>query len=333
MRTNKTCILLYVFGEEYQDYIPLFLYSLNKTYPDYYAKIICDKKVNIKILNLVNKIGNDKYIIVQEFEFDALTTQAKKNPNISKAIRWLYYDKELLEFDYIYIGDVDIFLTKEDKELHTQHIEHSNFISLPFSNFLRVKEVKKCSIISLIKNIKKYGFMSTAKFYLFFPEKVYRLSGLHFIKVKEYYDKVIPVIPKIIEELNKVVENKSSMFSLITLNNENILYMLLNEAGIEMDILKNNKNRPVFDPNINLNFNFRPHHGLHIGIWRSMKLAQKYPDVILSDIYIRYFLYFKELYDRDPLLKSIVNNMTTNTTNYLLNMLDYYNLKNIERAL
>ena len=32
----KVCVTTYIYGEKYQDYIPLLIYSIHKVYPEYY---------------------------------------------------------------------------------------------------------------------------------------------------------------------------------------------------------------------------------------------------------------------------------------------------------
>jgi len=46
---KKLCVIAYVFGDEYQGYIPLFIYSILKTYPEYEVKVYLDRELKPEI--------------------------------------------------------------------------------------------------------------------------------------------------------------------------------------------------------------------------------------------------------------------------------------------
>jgi len=71
-----------------------------------------------------------------------------------------------------------------------------------------------------------------------------RLSGLHFAIRKSYYEKVGPLL----DGYRKRLENGDIGYE----NNEMMLYELVRKAGIPP----------------NTTDWFRPHHGLHLGLWR-----------------------------------------------------------------
>lgn len=112
-----------------------------------------------------------------------------------------------------------------------------------------------------------------------------RLSGLHFIKKEDYYSKVLLSINKYTKKLK---EGK-----LFNVKNEVTLYNIIKDSGLGFS-----------------NGWFRPHHGLHIGLWRKgpRKIEQRYWDVIDKDAYRDYYNYYLKLKNyKDPLFKEITN--------------------------
>lgn len=116
-----------------------------------------------------------------------------------------------------------------------------------------------------------------------------RLSGLHFIRRESYYKKIDSVLKKY-RKLHQSGALKSS-------KNEEILYRIVKESGLR------------FPENW-----FRPHHGLHLGLWRNGK-TPNLKRVLEDDDYCNHFKYFidieksnmyKEVYKITP-LPEIIN--------------------------
>jgi hypothetical protein len=158
-----------------------------------------------------------------------------------KVLRWILEEKDFLNWDNLYIGDIDILLCKEKEDLKTQHLNHCIETKLPYSNCVR-------------------------------PSKD-RLSGLHFIKREMYYKKVENTLNKY-RNIHKqgLLKNKK---------NENILYNIVRESGLGFPKKW-----------------FRPHHGIHLGLWRqknNVNLTRIFED----DNYCSYLKYFLEIENTD----------------------------------
>lgn len=141
-----------------------------------------------------------------------------------KILRWLLPEEEFEGFDYIYIGDVDFLIMREEPGLLESHLDHCKQTQLPFSNKIRL----------------------TADF----SARTDRLTGLHFIVKKPYYEKVGPYISSYLENTDSLLE------ALLDINNnEQFLYYLV-KRGFDLDKLLDHED-------------FRPHHGIHLGIARA----------------------------------------------------------------
>ena len=117
---KKLCITTFVFGEGYQGYIPLFIYSILRSYRDYFPLIFLHGRLNIKVskqLELLRGLGEFK--VVENY-----LAGKKLSNQQGKSIRWVLADHKFEEFDSVYIGDIDIFIVPEEPDLYEQHNQH-----------------------------------------------------------------------------------------------------------------------------------------------------------------------------------------------------------------
>jgi hypothetical protein len=207
---NKLCMSTIV-DRVYQKYIPMFLYFCLKSYPMYGIKLFLTEKLDEKYKGVVNRLGELGTVeLVENYgkEFP------KSVHHELKTIRWLFESSDFNGYDYTYVGDIDIIICREKESLLDQHLKHCVDINLPYSNSVR-------------PNSK-------------------RLSGLHFVKKNEYYEKMNDVIQK----YRLLLRNGR----LRAAKNEETLYKMVAESGF---LLPKGW--------------FRPHHGLHLHLWRGKK--------------------------------------------------------------
>lgn len=229
---GKLCITAYVFGT-YSRYIPYYVYSILKSYPDYHVKIFVDKKLSLpekECMKLIRDNLSDNFSIrensFQEYDF---LNETHIRGGGKKILRWLIPEKEFEGFDYIYIGDVDFLIMREEPSLLESHINHCRRTQLPFSNKIRL-------------------IMPGSS------DRTDRLTGLHFVIKKPYYEKIGPYISSYLEDNDLLLDSLSGINS-----NEQFLYHLVEQE---------------FDLNKLLDYeDFRPHHGIHLGIARSRGVA------------------------------------------------------------
>ncbi|WP_020617525.1 hypothetical protein [Paenibacillus daejeonensis] len=207
----------FVFGD-YTRFIPFYIYSILSNYPDYGIKIFTQGTLDRNEERCLQ-------LLEQRFpgSFEIRTNYMRKlvlppgdpqtRTKIKKALRWLIPYKELKGFQNVYIGDVDFLIVKESPAMLEAHLHHCKTTGLPFSNAIR--------------------------------PGTRRLSGLHFFRVDEYFQKMTPVIDYYMENLNEVGD-------IVTRGkgNEEFLYHMI-ERGIGFKGIDK--------------LRYRPHHGFHLG--------------------------------------------------------------------
>jgi len=224
----KILFTTYVFGDDiYYEDIPYYIYSVLETQPNAFVKIFTEKKVPKRVKEALNILVNRNFKIVENF---SLINYKKEMPIIEsqfkKTTRFLLPKEHFTGFDFAYIGDIDFLMYKEKEIIAESHLKHCDNIGLPFSNGIR-------------PNGKQ-------------------MTGLHFIKCKEYFEKMDKVINRAIEtNLLYLIE----LPKIENIRNEHILYELIRIGlgfnGLEKEITDGNE------------LYYRPHHGIHLGVLRS----------------------------------------------------------------
>lgn len=222
----------YVFGDYYR-YIPYYIFGINHSYPEHRIRVFTDRPLTEK----------EKHVLypMQSYELRVFNIRLDRNyirGGNGRAFRWLIPWEEMKDLSYSYIGDVDMMIGREDPTLLESHKRHMRDTGLPFSN-----------------GIRREGR---------------RMSGLHFIDVKPYYDKVGPVIESYLKDKEKLAEALKKCD-----RNEHFLYNMIKSVfslnGMEAKITDGGE------------LYYRPHHGLHLGLLRSgtpekIELIPKYID-------------------------------------------------------
>ena len=250
---NKICISVVV-NKNYEKYIPYFIYFITKSYPNYFIKVLFLGSLSEKTKELINVINNDLVSIEEKF----FAGYPKDNQRL-KSIRWVIPEDVFSDFDYVYIGDVDILICKETPTLADTHMVHLKNNNLPYSNSIRPKQK--------------------------------RFTGLHFFKVKEYYEKMSNIIKQYSTKLKNRKLSLSQRY-----RNEHLLYDIINKG---IGKLPQNKFRIDIGGS-------GPHHGLHLGIWRGYKsnLPPAVKNQIVKDNYKNHYKFYCEV-KNDNVFKKI----------------------------
>ena len=164
---NKTTCFVTVANIEYQQYIPWWIYFLNNAYPEA-RKIILTCSPLDQAVDHAIRVLDGNFVIKQ----CAFKKYRSASGDVIKILRWLHFDEEYLNYDYLSIGDVDMAICQEKPSYFEQHASHMDIINLPYSNFVR--------------NVPP----------------VDRMSGTHVVKTKKYFDKILPIIQKYREKLD-----------------------------------------------------------------------------------------------------------------------------------
>jgi hypothetical protein len=229
MNNNSICFTTFVFGC-YQKFIPYYIYSTSKLYPEAFVKIFVEDKLEKNVLEALEIISNSGFtsfeILISDFNNVLIFDNYKiKGGGCKTLFRWLFDYKHFQDFKYLYYGDIDILMFSDKISLLDLHKNKIKEFNVPFSNMVRKDEL---------------GNLTN------------RLTGLHFVETKPYFDKVNPIIKRIFECESYRIEIMKNV-----IRDENLLYNI-------------NKKAFVFDDNQLHDFK-RPLYGLHFGIARNKK--------------------------------------------------------------
>jgi hypothetical protein len=288
------------------------VYSIKKSYPDYAVMLFINGKLLAGISSIVDKI-HEYYDDIDIIE-DVFNDCKKMNAVTAQSLRWVLWDEKFKTFDYIYFIDADIFYIREPVPLHEQHIRHMQYIKdAGISNIVR-KLVLPKNILSKKTLAKIYinyycgGIKAIIQY--FYGKDVYRMSGIHFIKTDEYYKKITH---DLLRKHKQYIYNGKIASITKFANDEALLYMMIKESGWDMSHFAIQRtSTSMFDFNQPEKKEFCPHHGIHLGIFRSeidkiqafaiaqlntedyRYYVQKFEEEILTDPF------FHELYEQQP---------------------------------
>lgn len=322
MKQKKDLLLVgYNYGEKYQGFIPLYVYSILKNYPEYDVVIYSDVALNDKVKKSLKRLeGMGNFLIKEEYDFGLRKGFVVRDDMNSKtAVRWLFYDKIFSNYKAIYIGDIDIFICREELGIFKTHMAHAKSLSLPYSNYIRcTTDTSKLNIKNTIYYLYSKQVKLLWKKIKREPILMDRLSGLHFIIVSEYFPKVIPHFD---EFLNKISKNNNDPIY----NDEQLLYNLINKSKIGLPPVS--ASSPEMDNLRYESVNFRPHHGIHLGIFRHDSTIVKNRQVLESYTYREYYKQINGLYKNDKLFTYLIENSSPFVNNVFKRFFDYYENK------
>jgi len=232
----STCVGLVV-GGGYERYLPHFMWFLSRVYPDYGLRVVTTPRDRVSAeIRASVPVDHDYRFVV-----DPISELPLKGQPL-KTLRWLLDELVFEPYENAYIGDVDILLCPEERGIEAVHISHCEANGLPYSNCLRPRQE--------------------------------RLSGLHFIRRRPYYEAVGGLLKDYRRRLLAGAFGKQ--------RNEEVLYHLMVESGIG---LPKEENRIDWEGS-------GPHHGVHTGLWRVRRPNPDPMDSFFYAYYMGYFDYF-----------------------------------------
>lgn len=224
---NSLCMTRFVYGW-HEHFIPVYVYSVLRAYPDYFVKLFLHGELqpcNEELLDLVRGFGCENFQIIQNYFSDA-------DEDRLYCLNWFIPGKEFSDFDYVYCGDIDFIVCEEEPGILEVHKQHCEDTGLPYSNAVRRR------------NWKQLGLRE--------------LTGLHFVRVPDYYEEVDPLIAgkrwhKYDRLVYRLVDRVLAVFGYGHRFSEPILHDLVSDAfGPPPEDLLRQKW-------------CRPHHGIHLG--------------------------------------------------------------------
>lgn len=182
-----------VCDDQYQEYIPLFIYFVSESYPGSYIEIDLTNRLNEQIAKDIDFFSDKKYNFqINELQFN---NSNKNNPDVLKTLRWITHKESFDNCKYLWIGDIDMYICRESPSLLSQHIKHMDFLGVPYSNFLR-------------------------------PRQPLRMSGIHIVRCEQWFNAIDKHIPLYHNMTNNINKEQCNIIGL----NEQILYKLICET-------------------------------------------------------------------------------------------------------
>ena len=124
---NKNAFVVYVFGT-YEKYIPSYIYFINKNYPDNDILVFSQGQISSYVKSSIHNLKN---FHIYENIFVEHKDISGGGPRV---LRYLLPRDYLKGYKYVYVGDVDILILKENESLFDFHKSQMEKINLPFSN-------------------------------------------------------------------------------------------------------------------------------------------------------------------------------------------------------
>ena len=177
---RKLCFSTIVFGW-YQDFIPLYIYSILSNFPQHHVKIFLLETLTPTNRQHLDMIPNSNWEIIENFR------PANTSP---KSARYFLGPEYFSDFDYIYIGDIDIMIFNEfnQKNFYEFYLDKCEKTNLPFSNSWYFDS-----------NIGRY-----------------RMSGLHFIIKDPYFNQMSVMLSKSYFSSNEYSFDEQLLFSMLS---------------------------------------------------------------------------------------------------------------------
>lgn len=320
---DKVCLTTFIYGKKYQQYIPFLIYSINKAMPSYDVVVFVSGTLDNEVMSIIEGLDSLHYTIKENSFSDC----PKMTPLMSQCLRWLLWDESFNEYDFVYTVDSDILYIYEPTELHKQHVQHMATTGLIFDNMKRLYERRIFNHIETLRRIKYAGFNKIFRY--FFGTKIeFRASGLHFVDAKKYYNALTPEKINIFKtELYTGKWLNKCMFP----NDEVYLFYILDNLGLKPS------NMPTQSDSVNsLNFNkcsrpeFRPHHGIHLGIFRPQVNGyynQSDLNILNSDTYKYYVDILISDYLKDDAFLFLLRKAPQSIRDSFERMFDYYGIE------
>lgn len=324
---KKECLLTtYVAGEKYQAFIPLLVYSCKKAYPEYDIVLFLHETLNEEIrLCLKNANLYDQVTIME----NVYNTGHALSAFQAEAMRWVLWNDIFRCYKYLYIVDIDMFYIREPIPLHVQHLMHMTTTMLPYDNLRRNLILDWRGIVRYIKNYKFRGLMMYPALIWNIKTQVSQLSGLHFVEINAVYTDAF--INRLEYYRNLIISNRP-IKGLKAYNSECLLYLIMEESGYDNSKLAIQTNPTDMLPFSNPERSeFRPHHGIHLGIFRPgvicmIDKVKFIREILDSDTYRYYITKYKKIYDTME-FQSFLSQMPQTVLGYIERLNDYYNIK------
>ena len=230
----KLCVTTCVDGP-YQSYVPLWLYCLRRSYPEYGATVFVADALRPDVKAALLPFAADKQVRIVEGEFDGYPTPHR----YPAYYRFLLFTPARVQrywklYDAVYVTDGDLMIVREDPPLVEQHCRHMVALNMNYSNVLRP--------------LNKW--------------KTETMTGLHFATRDHMH-----FIGSMCEEYSQRFKKQglAAIPGKWKIGDERLLYLIVADAMQDMPPHMTKDNRDSDDPANCDQPVFRPTHGLNAG--------------------------------------------------------------------
>jgi len=228
---TSVCVTTCV-SANFQHFIPLWTWCLNKAYPDYAVKVFFTDRA----MPFVRQAAHGLNVEFVDGEFGK--RYERHPPRFAAWCRYLLFTRDRYHYwqdhDWIYITDADLMIVRQEPPLHEQHIRHMRTLGLPYSNMLR--DAPR------------------------FADK--HLTGLHFCG-QEF---ILSVMDKCTEYDGLVAVNGGGVLDgKPVIYDERLLYQIVRDSGLGMPPHIDEHDDGAADPANYRQAQFRPWHGVNVG--------------------------------------------------------------------
>ena len=255
---SELCIVVFAAGW-YRTFVPLFLFSLFQAYK-YDVVIFLDSPPDDAMLRGIeiatHSGGRYELVCDERLREYPHPLGRKARVEIYQAMRFLVFTsgnvkRFFSKYKYVYTTDVDILIMPERPSLLKQHVKHCKVLGLPYSNFIRAGTK--------------------------------RLTGLHFMKVDEYFPPVSPVVDKYVSLVRE--KGLHDVVGAGRGHDERLLYCIVEDAVLGFPNCSCQAVGDTLNPQYYHQVCFGPHHGIHFGTGRNIG---RFAHIIQSRIYAHY---------------------------------------------
>lgn len=274
------------FGKKYETYLPIYAYSILKAYPEYEVALFTDVKLSENTHEMIDLVSaHGRIHLFEDYDFGIEGgLSSVEHFRAKTACRWVLFEEMFLDYKAVYIGDIDMFICREFLGIFEQHEKHCTETGLPYSNDVRW-QAKQLSASLESEHSEIVEITS-------FP----RMTGLHYVHPVEYFGKVLPLFPG----RRKLLTSNSGLVQ----DDENFLFNLIRDSGLE--IVPAGHGGEVYACTKS-SYSFRPHHGLHLGLFRSKNGVLAGWNHLSSGACRNYFAWYASLLSECDTLKKLIS--------------------------
>lgn len=131
----KVCMTTVVSADRYSYYIPSFVYTAKRAYPEYCVKIFVRGKLNKKIKSLLEDMKKLRMCDTNWFIYEDQFLEFPNRVSICNTLRHLLPAKHFAGFDYVYITDIDFIIFRHTPTIGAYFAKRIKETKQPYASF------------------------------------------------------------------------------------------------------------------------------------------------------------------------------------------------------